>query len=57
MKTTEMDFSANDDNDYIRTDRSVQFKRERRKVGKHTNLNFSYLVTNNTLGNSQPNTV
>jgi len=41
MKSMKMDFSANDDNDYIRTDRSVQFKRERRKVSKHE---FEFLI-------------
>jgi len=34
MKSMEMDFSAADGNDYIHTDRNLQFKRERRKVGK-----------------------
>ena len=34
MKSMEMDFSAADSNDYIHADRNLQFKRERRKVGK-----------------------
>jgi len=34
MKSIEMDLSAADSNDYIHSDRGLQFKRERRKVGK-----------------------
>jgi len=43
MNSVEMDFSAIDDNDYIHTDRSVQFKRERRKVGKRNAHNYNLI--------------
>jgi len=33
-KSVEMDLSAADGNDYLHSDRGLQFKRERRKVGK-----------------------
>jgi len=35
MKNIEMDLSAANNNDYIHADSSLQFKRERRKVGNH----------------------
>ena len=35
MKSFEMDLSTADSNDYIHTDGNLQFKRERRKVGKY----------------------
>jgi len=35
MMSIEMDLPSADSNDYIHADRSLQFKRERRKVGKH----------------------
>ena len=35
MKNIDMDLTAANSNDYIHADGSLQFKRERRKVGKH----------------------
>jgi len=49
----EMDFSAADGNDYIHTDRNLQFKRERRKVGKilkhfiYKKIIFEYTTVHN----------